>query len=183
VKAVAGQLHPSPGPPGTAGLDRYRQKLTGYLVAERNRLHKVLDDCGLRLGTVVSDINCVTAQCLIGAVIEGRLLPTEMAELAQGRLAKKKEELQPALESDVAVVADHSRPGPDRSLDVVRKSARTWSASAAPPPERLGRDVSWQSGKCGEKSGRTAPGNKYVWRLLCEAAHAAVKTTCQFKGL
>jgi len=83
-------------------LTRYRQKLTGYLAAEKNRLHKVLDGCGLRLGSVVSDINGVTAQRLIAAVIEGRLSPAEMAELAQGKLAKKKAELELALEGDVS---------------------------------------------------------------------------------
>lgn len=83
-------------------ITRYRQKLTGYLAGEKNRLHKVLDGCGLRLGSVVSDINGVTAQRLIAAVIEGRLSPAEMAELALGRLKKKQDDLKLALEGDVS---------------------------------------------------------------------------------
>lgn len=62
----------------------------------------MLDGCGLRLGSVVRDINGVTAQRLIAAVIEGRLSPAGMAELASGRLAQKKEALQLALEGEVS---------------------------------------------------------------------------------
>jgi transposase len=36
---------------------RYRSKLGGTLAGEKNRLHKVLDDAGIKLGAVVSDIN------------------------------------------------------------------------------------------------------------------------------
>ncbi|MBI5756450.1 MAG: hypothetical protein HZA12_05940 [Nitrospirae bacterium] len=54
-------------------LTRYRRKLSGYLSGEKNRLHKVLEDCGIKLGCVVSDINGVSAQRMIGALIEGTL--------------------------------------------------------------------------------------------------------------
>lgn len=41
-------------------LTRQRQKLQSMLSAETNRLHKVLDDSGIRLGGVVSDIKGVS---------------------------------------------------------------------------------------------------------------------------
>ena len=46
-------------------LTRYRQKLIGVMASEKNRLHKLLDDAGLRLGCVVSDIEggTVTVSC------------------------------------------------------------------------------------------------------------------------
>ena len=43
-------------------VSRYRRKLTATLAAEKNRLHKVLDDAGIALGAVVSDIDGVSAK-------------------------------------------------------------------------------------------------------------------------
>lgn len=79
-------------------LTRYRGKLSGYLAGEKNRLHKVLDDSGIRLGCVVSDIDGVSARRMIEALIEGRRTPEEIANLAIGRLGKKTPELRMALE-------------------------------------------------------------------------------------
>jgi hypothetical protein len=42
-------------------IARYRTKLKGMLASEKNRLHKTLDDAGVRLGNVVSDIGGVTS--------------------------------------------------------------------------------------------------------------------------
>lgn len=50
-------------------LTRYRRKLSGYLSGEKNRLHKVLDDCGIRLGCVVSDIDGVSGRAMVKALI------------------------------------------------------------------------------------------------------------------
>ena len=38
-------------------IARQRQKLVGQLASEKNRLHKVLTDSGIRLGVVVSDLH------------------------------------------------------------------------------------------------------------------------------
>lgn len=43
-------------------VSHYRKKLTGMLAAEKNRLHKLLDDAGIKLGEVASDINGVSAR-------------------------------------------------------------------------------------------------------------------------
>jgi hypothetical protein len=71
-------------------LTRYRRKLSGYLSAEKNRLHKVLDDCGIKLGCVVSDIDGVSAARMIEALIKGQKRPEEIAELALGRLERSR---------------------------------------------------------------------------------------------
>lgn len=52
-------------------VSRYRQKLAQTLAGEKNRLHKVLDDAGLKLGSVVSDIHGVSAQAIIDGLIAG----------------------------------------------------------------------------------------------------------------
>lgn len=60
-------------------LTRYRKKLIGYLSGEKNRLHKVLDDCGVKLGSVVCDIDGVSAKNMISALVEGKS-PNQIAE-------------------------------------------------------------------------------------------------------
>lgn len=79
-------------------LTRYRRKLSGILSGEKNRLHKILESCGIKLGIVVSDIDGVSARKMIEALIEGGLEPDEIAKLALGRLSKKTSEIERSLE-------------------------------------------------------------------------------------
>lgn len=83
-------------------LTRYRRKLSGILAGEKNRLHKVLDDAGIRLGCVVSDIDGVSARAMVEALIKGGSTPEQIAEQALGRLQKKKDALQLALEGEIS---------------------------------------------------------------------------------
>lgn len=77
-------------------LVRYRRKLKAALSAEKNRLHKHLEVSGIKLSCVVSSIDGVSATRMIEAVLEGRE-PSEIVELAAGRLKKKKKDLLKAL--------------------------------------------------------------------------------------
>ena len=99
--ARCGLLKPSFVPPKNLRelrlLTRYRQKLSGILAGEKNRLHKLLDDAGIRLGCVVSDIDGVSARQMIEALIEEKVVPSEVAELAKGRLRGKKDLLERAV--------------------------------------------------------------------------------------
>ena len=72
------------------------------LAGEKNRLHKVLDDAGIRLGCVVTDIDGVSARAMVEALIEGGSTPEQIAEKALGRLQKKKDELELALEGEIS---------------------------------------------------------------------------------
>lgn len=82
-------------------VSRYRQKLAQTLAGEKNRLHKLLDDAGVKLGAVVSDINGVSAWAMIEGLIEGK--PVEqLPEVAQGTLRTKRETLEVALEGDLS---------------------------------------------------------------------------------
>lgn len=83
-------------------LTRYRVKLVGILSGEKNRLYKILDSCGIRLGNVVSDIDGVSARKMIEALIEGKKGPDEIAKLSLGRLGKKRPELKRALEGKLS---------------------------------------------------------------------------------
>ena len=83
-------------------LTRYRRKLTGQLAGEKNRLHKVLDSCGIRLGCVVSDIDGVSARNMIDALIDGTKTPNEIAEMTLGRLRSKKKDVMLALDGQLS---------------------------------------------------------------------------------
>jgi transposase len=83
-------------------ITRYRLKQQSILAGEKNRLHKVLDDSGIRLGTVVSDINGVSARQMIAGLIEGKPLK-ELVQLAKGKLKAKSHELRESLEGELSV--------------------------------------------------------------------------------
>ena len=87
-------------------LTRYRRKLSGYLAGEKNRLHKVLDDSGVRLGSVVSDIDGVGAGKMIQALIEGKKSAEEIAQMAEGKQKAKRPEIILALEG---LISDRHR--------------------------------------------------------------------------
>jgi transposase len=82
-------------------LGRYRMKLKGVAAGEKNRLHKVLDDAGIRLGGVVSDIQGTSAQAMIGGLVAGQ--PVAMLlDQARGRLKAKREQLAQALDEPLS---------------------------------------------------------------------------------
>lgn len=81
-------------------IARQRQKLVGQLASEKNRLHKILTDGGIRLGVVVSDIHGQSARAMIKALIEG-LPPHEVLQFASRRLKASREELFDALQGEL----------------------------------------------------------------------------------
>jgi len=78
-------------------ITRHRVKLQGMLAAQTNRLNKVLDDAGIRLGGVVSDINGLSARALIEGLIDGKA-PGEIVPHVRGRLKEKIPQLLDALD-------------------------------------------------------------------------------------
>ena len=79
---------------------RQRQKLVGQLASEKNRLHKVLTDGGIRLGVVVSDLHGQSARAMVKAIIARR--PThEVLDCASRRLKASREELFDALQAEL----------------------------------------------------------------------------------
>jgi transposase len=82
-------------------VSRYRRKLAGVLGAEKNRLHKVLDDAGITLGAIVADIDGVSARRMIEGLIAGQN-PATLAGLGLGKLREKRDELALALDGDLS---------------------------------------------------------------------------------
>ena len=100
-----GLIRPSVVPPKPLRelreLLRYRRKLVEVQAAERNRLQRLLETANIKLGSVASDVFGVSGRAMLRALIEGEASPAEMAELAQGRLRRKRTELARALEGHV----------------------------------------------------------------------------------
>lgn len=87
-------------------LLRYRRKVVDSRTSERNRLLAVLETANIKLASVASDVFGASGLRMLHALIEGKSSPTQMAELAKGRLRHKLAELQLALEGSVE---DHHR--------------------------------------------------------------------------
>ena len=82
-------------------ISRYRRKLSGMLASETNRLHKVLDDGGIKLGSVVSDIKGVSARAMVAGLVEGKPI-SELLSMTLGSLKNKHEELGLSLDGDLS---------------------------------------------------------------------------------
>ena len=81
-------------------ISRQRQKLVSLLTAEKNRMHKVLTDAGIRLSVVVSDIHGQSARAMIKGILDGQP-PHEVLNLASRRLKASREELHDALQGEL----------------------------------------------------------------------------------
>ena len=191
-------------------ISRQRQKLVGQLASEKNRLHKVPTDGGIRLGVVVSDLHGQS--------------PHEVLKLASRRLGAGREELFDALQGELTdsprfVLDELMRHIEEIEARIARFDARLLEGLAReqnaltllqtlPGVDRIGaamllveigadmavfggadRLASWvgicpgnneSAGK--RKSGRVRKGSRYVRRLLCEFAHAASRTQSVFQS-
>ena len=78
-------------------LTRYRVQQVRDHSQEVNRLHKVLEDAGVKLSSVLSDVMGTSGRAILGALVRGTTDPTVLAELARGKLRKKLPELRRAL--------------------------------------------------------------------------------------
>ncbi len=78
-------------------LTRYRAQLTNERSAAVNRVQKVLEDANIKLASVVTDIQGVSARQMLAALIEGEQDSEALAGLAKGRMRNKMAELNEAL--------------------------------------------------------------------------------------
>jgi transposase len=79
-------------------LTRYRKALLAERTREVQRLHKVLEDAGIKLASVASDPLRVSGRAMLEALVQGTHDPQVLAELARGRLRAKLPALREALE-------------------------------------------------------------------------------------
>ena len=78
-------------------LTRYRTEVVRERTREAQRLHNLLEDAGIKLTTVVSDVLGKSGRTMLEALIAGERDPQTLAELARGRLRSKHSALIEAL--------------------------------------------------------------------------------------
>lgn len=78
-------------------LTRYRKQLIRERNREVNRIHKLLEDAGVKLSSVASDIMGVSGRAMMEALIAGERDSEALADLAKRRLRAKLPELKKAL--------------------------------------------------------------------------------------
>ena len=100
--AEAGLLRASFVPPkpirALRNLTRYRKTQIQERAREANRLHKALEDTGIKLDCVATDILGKSGRAMLDALVNGTTDPEILAELAKGKLRVKIPALREALE-------------------------------------------------------------------------------------
>jgi transposase len=94
---VRGSFVPPPPIRELRDLTRYRKALIQEQTREANRIHKVLQDAGIKLASVASDVLGVSGRAMLEALAQGTTDPDVLADRARGTLRKKLPALRQAL--------------------------------------------------------------------------------------
>jgi transposase len=78
-------------------VTRYRRRITEERARELQRLQKLLEDAQVKLDSVVSDINGLSARLILQALCDGERDPDVLADLAQRSLRRKIPQLRQAV--------------------------------------------------------------------------------------
>src|SRR3954454_7146839 len=95
---LRGSFVPSPVMARLRDLTRYAKKLTEERTREVQRLQRVLEDAGIKLDSVASDVMGKSARAMLDALIDGERDPAVLADFAQTRMRVKIPDLRLALE-------------------------------------------------------------------------------------
>jgi transposase len=121
-----GLLRPSFVPPPDIRrlrmLTRYRVQLMGDRTRETIRLELMLEDASIKLSAVASSVTTVSARAMLAALIDGERDPLALADLARGKMRRKRPELAQALDGNFD--AHHARLAGSilRRLDLVEQA-------------------------------------------------------------
>jgi transposase len=94
---LRGSFVPPPAIRQLRDLTRYRKKLIQAHTAETQRVHKTLEDAGIKLDSVAADVLGVSGRAMLAALVAGQRDPVVLAALAKGKLRKKLPQLRQAL--------------------------------------------------------------------------------------
>jgi transposase len=78
-------------------LTRYRKRLIQAHSSEGQRIQKTLEDAGIKLDSVATDVLGASGRAMLEALVAGERDPKVLAELARGRLRAKLPQLRQAL--------------------------------------------------------------------------------------
>lgn len=87
-------------------LVRYKKKKTQFVASETNRIIKVLEDCNIKLSSVVSDVKGVSATKIINDLIDGIEDVDQLVANAHGKIKASKEDIKEAL---TGKITEHHR--------------------------------------------------------------------------
>jgi transposase len=79
-------------------ITRYQVQQVRDRAQEVNRLCKVLEDAGIKLSSVATDVMGASGRAMVDALVHGTTDPTTLADLARGRLRQKLPALRRALQ-------------------------------------------------------------------------------------
>jgi transposase len=94
---LRGSFVPPPAIRELRDLTRYRKRLIQAHTSECQRIQKTLEDAGIKLDSVASDVLGVSGRAMLAALVAGERNPQVLAELAKGRLRRKIPALRQAL--------------------------------------------------------------------------------------
>src|SRR6266511_245503 len=94
---LRGSFVPPPVIARLRDLTRYRKKLVEDRAKETQRIQKLLEDAGIKLDSVVSDVLGKSAREMLEALIAGQRDPDALADMARTRMRPKIPELRRAL--------------------------------------------------------------------------------------
>ena len=94
---LRGSFVPPPQIRQLRDLTRYRKKLIQAHTAETQRVHKTLEDAGIKLDSVAADVLGVSGRAMLAALVAGERDPVVLAGLAKGKLRRKLPQLRQAL--------------------------------------------------------------------------------------
>jgi transposase len=103
---LRGSFMPSTPPRPLRELTWYRRTLVQERAQTLNRRQAVLEDAHLKLASVVTDIDGVSARAMVEAILAGARHVEALADVARGRLRTKRAQRKEALEG--RVTAPHS---------------------------------------------------------------------------
>ena len=99
---LRGSFIPPPAQRELRDLTRSRASLQDDKARVANRIHKILEDANIKLGSVATDVLGVTGREILRRLMGGETEPAALAQSARGRLKRRKPQLEAALEGRVS---------------------------------------------------------------------------------
>jgi transposase len=87
-------------------LVRYKNKKTKVIASEKNRMIKILEDCNVKLSSVVSDVQGVSATKIVNAITSGESDVDKLVSFVHGKIQADKSTIKQAL---AGKVTEHHR--------------------------------------------------------------------------
>jgi transposase len=94
---LRGSFVPPPAIRELRDLTRYRKRLIQEHSSETQRVQKTLEDAGIKLDSVASDVLGMSGRAMLRALVAGERDASVLAEMAKGRMRSKIPELRQAL--------------------------------------------------------------------------------------